>query len=114
MWHALEEGDPRLVQEASPELVVTVVQARNLPVRDRWKGHPSGVDAESATHQDFVKNRAAWRVAPRFQSCNAFCVVSLHASQVFACFTSPHPAPSRPVFAPLSAKHCLAPRCSAL
>ena len=82
MWHALEEGDPRLVQEASPELVVTVVQARNLPVRDRWKGHPSGVDAESATHQDFVKNRAAWRVAPRFQSCNAFCVVSLHASQV--------------------------------
>jgi len=35
LWRELEAADRRTLREAKPELVVTVVQARNLPVRDR-------------------------------------------------------------------------------
>ena len=81
LWRELEQMDRRELRARKPELLVTIVQARNLPVRDLWKGTAAYGWSEplAASQKAFFKDRSASRFVDRYESCNTSCVVSLFA-----------------------------------
>ena len=80
LWRELEALDRRGLRDRQPELLVTVVQARNLPVRDTWRAAACyGTDPSSAAKRAFLGDRSVAKFVDRYESCNASCTVSLYA-----------------------------------